>query len=77
MLQHNSQYLFFLPFGNQLAQKISALPIHKVAGGGDTEEMLGKAGLSNKFDDVFTCGTAALEFLKNGGMIPGLEALKD
>jgi 3-phosphoglycerate kinase len=61
----------------KLAQKISALPIHKVAGGGDTEEMLGKAGLSNKFDDVFTCGTAALEFLKNGGMIPGLEALKD
>ena len=61
----------------KLAQKISALPIHKVAGGGDTEEMLRKAGFSDKFDYVFTGGTAALEFLKNGGMIPGLEALKD
>jgi len=60
----------------KLASQIAELPIHKVAGGGDTEEMLGKAGLANKFDYVFTCGTAALEFLKNGGMIPGLEALK-
>ena len=61
----------------KLAQKVTSLQIHKVAGGGDTEEMLGKAGFSDKFDYVFTSGTAALEFLKNGGMIPGLEALKD
>ena len=61
----------------KLAQKIASLPIHKVAGGGDTEEMLRKAGFADKFDYVFTGGTAALEFLKSGGMIPGLEALKD
>ena len=61
----------------RLAEKISSLPIHKVAGGGDTEEMLRKAGFSDKFDYVFTSGTAALEFLKNGGIIPGIEALKD
>ena len=61
----------------KLAQKIASLPIHKVAGGGDTEEMLRKAGFADKFDYVFTGGTAALEFLKSDGMIPGLEALKD
>jgi phosphoglycerate kinase len=61
----------------KLAQKIASLPIHKVAGGGDTEEMLRKAGFADKFDYLFTGGTAALEFLKSGGMIPGLEALKD
>ena len=60
----------------KLAQKIASLPIHKVAGGGDTEEMLRKAGFADKFDYVFTGGTAALEFLKSDGMIPGLEALK-
>lgn len=61
----------------KLAEQVSKLPVHKVAGGGDTEEMLRKAGFSDKFDYLFTGGTAALEFLKNGGMIPGLEALKD
>jgi phosphoglycerate kinase len=60
----------------KLAERISKLPIHKVAAGGDTEEMLRRAGLAGKFDYLFTGGTAALEFLKNGGMIPGLEALK-
>lgn len=61
----------------RLAQKIAPLAMHKVAGGGDTEEMLRKTEFLKNFDYVFTCGTAALEFLKNGGMIPGLEALKD
>ena len=61
----------------RLSEKIAPLQIHKVAGGGDTEEMLRKAGFSEKFDYVFTSGTAALEFLKNGGIIPGIEALKD
>ena len=61
----------------KLAEKVAKLQIHKVAGGGDTEEMLRKAGFADKFDYLFTGGTAALEFLKNGGMIPGLEALKD
>ena len=63
--------------GLKLADHVSKLRIHKVAGGGDTEEMLRKAGFSDKFDHVFTGGTAALEFLKNGGMISGLEALKE
>lgn len=61
----------------RLAEKISALPVHKVAGGGDTSQMLEKAGFADKFDYVFTSGTAALEFLKNGGNIPGIEALKE
>ena len=61
----------------KLAEQVSKLPFHKVAGGGDTEEMLRMAGFADKFDYLFTGGTAALEFLKNGGMIPGLEALKD
>lgn len=61
----------------KLAERIAKLPLYKAAGGGDTEEMLRKAGFADKFDHIFTGGMAALEFLKNGGMIPGLEALKD
>lgn len=58
-----------------LAKKIADLPIYKVAGGGDTDLLLKRA--EAKFDFVSTGGTAALEFIKNGGNIPGIEALKD
>ncbi len=61
----------------KLASQIAQFPIHKVAGGGNTDEMLRTAGVAGKFDYVFPSGTAALEFLKNNGSLPGIEALKD
>ncbi len=60
----------------RLAEKIAALPIRKLAAGGDMAEMLERSSFAQKFDYIFTSGTAALEFLKNGGNVPGIEALK-
>ena len=60
----------------KLAERIAGLQICKVAGGGDTAEMLDKVSLLQKFDHVFTSGITVFEFLKNGGNIPGIEALK-
>ena len=67
---------FFMKGSSELAGKIAMLPVFKVAGGGDTGLMLKKAGLTGSFDHVFTGGMAALEFLKTGGNLPGIEALK-
>ena len=66
----------FLNGSVRLAEKIAKLSVLKVVGGGDTGLMLKKSNLTNSFDHVFTGGMAALEFLKNGGNLPGIDALK-
>ncbi|MBP5407249.1 phosphoglycerate kinase [bacterium] len=66
----------FLNGSVRLAEKIAKFPVLKVVGGGDTGLMLKKSNLTNSFDHVFTGGMAALEFLKNGGNLPGIDALK-
>lgn len=59
-----------------LARLVAASGFRKIAGGGDTAFVIKKAGLAESFDMILTGGSAALEFLKNGGMLPGIEALK-
>lgn len=66
----------FLSGSVRLAENIAKLPLFKVAGGGDTGLMLKKSGLEGSFDHISTGGMAALEFLKSGGILPGIEALK-
>ena len=46
----------------------------KIAGGGDTEAVIDKLGLKNKFDWISSGGGAMLEFLAKG-TLPGIEAL--
>ncbi len=48
----------------------------KVAGGGETLQILEKNNLISKFNFVSTGGGAMLEFLAQG-TLPGIEALKD
>ncbi len=48
----------------------------KVAGGGETVQVLEKNNLISRFDFVSTGGGAMLEFLARG-TLPGIEALKD
>ncbi len=48
----------------------------KVAGGGETVQVLEKNNLISKFDFISTGGGAMLEYLAQG-TLPGIEALKD
>jgi phosphoglycerate kinase len=47
----------------------------KVAGGGDTEAMLTKFGVEEKFDWISSGGGAMMEFLADRGKLPGLTVL--
>lgn len=58
----------------KLARGIIASKAHSVIGGGDTADVLDKAGLHKKFSFVSTGGGAALELLA-GKELPGLMAL--
>lgn len=58
----------------KLARGIIASKSHSVIGGGDTADVLDKAGLHKKFSFVSTGGGAALELLA-GKELPGLVAL--
>jgi triosephosphate isomerase len=58
----------------KLARGIIASKAHSVIGGGDTADVLDKAGLHKKFSFVSTGGGAALELLA-GKELPGLVAL--
>lgn len=58
----------------RLARGIIASKAHSVIGGGDTADVLDKAGLHKKFSFVSTGGGAALELLA-GKELPGLIAL--
>lgn len=59
-----------------LARMVSGSGFRKIAGGGDTALVIKNAGLSGSFDMISAGGSAVLEFLRNGGMLPGIEALK-
>lgn len=58
----------------RLARGIIASKAHSVIGGGDTADVLDRAGLHKKFSFVSTGGGAALELLA-GKELPGLVAL--
>jgi phosphoglycerate kinase len=58
-----------------LAEYVSTLQATKVIGGGDTAEMVHKAGVLEKMTFVSTGGGASLELLA-GKKLPGIEALK-
>lgn len=58
----------------RLARGIITSKAHSVIGGGDTADVLDKAGLHKKFSFVSTGGGAALELLA-GKKLPGLVAL--
>lgn len=58
----------------RLARGIIASKVHSVIGGGDTADVLDKAGLHKKFSFVSTGGGAALELLA-GKELPGLAVL--
>lgn len=58
----------------RLARGIIASKAHSVIGGGDTADVLDKAGLHKKFSFVSTGGGAALELLA-GKELPGLKVL--
>jgi phosphoglycerate kinase len=47
----------------------------KVAGGGETLELINKLGLANEFNHISTGGGAMLAFL-SGEILPGIAALK-
>lgn len=59
----------------KLARGIIASKAHSVIGGGDTADVLDKAGLHKKFSFVSTGGGAALELLA-GKDLPGLTVLE-
>jgi phosphoglycerate kinase len=48
----------------------------KIAGGGDTEAVINKLGLKEKFDWISSGGGAMLEFLTEG-TLPGIEAIRN
>lgn len=58
----------------QLAQYIASLHATKVIGGGDTAEMIHKAGVTDNMTFVSTGGGASLELL-SGKTLPGILAL--
>lgn len=58
-----------------LAKKLVNLPAKVIIGGGETVELIGQAGLRNKYYFVSTGGGAMLSFLENN-KLPVLERLK-
>jgi len=58
-----------------IARAIAGAQAFKVAGGGETLEVVKKLKLESKFDFLSTGGGAMLEFLA-GKKLPGIEALK-
>lgn len=58
-----------------MAEALSTLEAITIVGGGDSVAALQKLGLTEAMSHVSTGGGACLEFIEQGGTLPGIEAL--
>lgn len=65
----------FCTGSTKIARAIAAKRATKIAGGGNTAEVLDKLGITKKFTHVSTGGGATIEFLEQG-TLPGIIALE-